>query len=883
MKENEVFIPIHEYPIDNIPLDLKEYIKVYKPALNLVLGLGIKTVLSLGTSIYNLLTERLCDMDCKWLFFLADIGYDSTMFKPNQHIIELADNHPNAAITDIDKALLGWIHLCYCNIIVLEDLSIEHIWRQLLYTFIRFLHNFQSFEQRTGTTVDLSLPLDDAFVLASFLISYPLKSKSKLINLSEECVNELDIALSYRKKIYEALQEARKAEIEYVRDDENDSYWNSFISCVNQRSVEEERVVRLIYSTEGIDVKFREFEKYLKNISDTNSVIPEVGISLEILLQKIDERRLYARNYMWAKTDEGRIVQIDDSVIAVLAVPCSFNCVLIAYHAFLLKQNEEMLRYLITYLSVFIVRNLSQISDVTETLEHIDTIEGFLLFICNLIFDFFYSHNKAIISQSYNEILVEDALSGQNFKGDIMRLVKNKEREIILKNEAVLEALDSDIKCILGSKLLDSTSAEKIKEFESSVRSIVPYKIDENELVEQESCKRLIISINAIYILVKTIERSLPLGLFDEDKKEEIENAKRRLSKIEDYLVKNTYFNPDFFCFENQDLDMAEYRIKKGIDATNIEKMNSKLCNEYLFESFKVSIQELRSEKCNLDYEKASQIKNTLREKLKEYPDCETKEFVLNLIDQESEYLSNALMENHSGTDDFERMKAFICDYVGPSFSILPESTINALATAELLFSQYATPDFSSVNFDYSCISALYYQAVESMYNELLWTQYANNLNSIKENGDSFPYLLNNGKLPKNLIGYLPTKKPSNYMDGSIIASHLTMGSFKYLLYNATSKSSNNLCYFRAYFDKTFGFDNVANTSTEYRDYQNRIDELHKQIEISTPRRNAASHGQNAISLDECKKDKKIVLSDVESIRNNSLGLIKLFLSLYKD
>ena len=58
--------------------------------------------------------------------------------------------------------------------------------------------------------------------------------------------------------------------------------------------------------------------------------------------------------------------------------------------------------------------------------------------------------------------------------------------------------------------------------------------------------------------------------------------------------------------------------------------------------------------------------------------------------------------------------------------------------------------------------------------------------------------------------------------------------------------------------------------------------ELYKQIELAIPKRNAASHGVNAISLEECKTDKRIVLSDLESIRNNTLGLVMLFLSLFK-
>lgn len=893
MEKHEVFTPIHEYPIDSIPIDFKDYIKVYKPALKLVRDIGIEKLLSFGASMYNILLEGCCNLEDangahNWIFFLAETGYDPSVFKPNSQIIELVDKHPNIAITDIDKALLGLIYMCYCRIAVFGEESLEINRRQLLCSFISFLLNAQSYEQRTGATVDLSTPLDDIYVFLMLATAYPQETKSKLINLSETQVSELSSVLTYRKSLYEAVKNARMVEIEYAKNKENESYWNSFISCINNRSAEEERVVKIIYSNEGIDVKSQELEKYLQNILIFDSVIPEVGFSLEKLLQKSEERWNYARNYMWAKTSEGELVRIDSSVASILSFPCSFNCVLIAYHAFLLKQNEKMLGYLTLCLSGFIIRNISQISDVSESFERSESIEDILLYISNLIFEFYNLHSKAIDSQSYDAILKEDALSGLDFKGDILRLVGKKGRELAKEYETVIDAMDPDKKLVYATKLYESISSENLREiyneFESSISSILPYKkIDGEELINQEIGKRLIVSINAIYILAKTIERALPLGLFDNNRIEEIENAKRRLSKLEDYLVKKTYIAPDFSCFESQDLDMAEYRLIRGIDATKIENNNRELYNKYLFESFKKSVKELRNEKRNFDYEKASQIKNTLREKIKEYPECESKEFILELIDQESEYLSAALMESNSGTAEFDNYIQHLCEFLGPSSSRLPASSINALATAELLFCKYATQEYANVDFDYSCISVLYYQAFESLYNELLWSKYASMLNSLKDNGDWFTYLYQSKKLSANTLGYLPAEKVFRCLDEkNRITTALTMGSFNYLLRNATSNSLTKLPKFRAFIDNLFGYDNSSANTADYQVYQGNIDELYKQIKLAIPRRNAASHGLSVISLEECKTDKMIVLSDIENSRTDALGLIKLFLSLFK-
>ena len=242
-------------------------------------------------------------------------------------------------------------------------------------------------------------------------------------------------------------------------------------------------------------------------------------------------------------------------------------------------------------------------------------------------------------------------------------------------------------------------------------------------------------------------------------------------------------------------------------------------------------------------------------------------------------------MANNSGTAEFDNQKKHIKDYIGSSSNRLPENAINALATAELLLNKYAGQEYASKGFDYSCISSLYYQAVESMYNELLWSKYAAKLNDLKENEDSFSYLYRHNELPANMLGYLPADKPNYYLnkEKTRIANALTMGNFNYILFNATSNVSNALPDFKSFLEIEFGFDSIPRNSFEYKSFQEGIDELYRQIKVAIPKRNAASHGKNVISLEDCKSDKKIVLSDLQSIRNNSLGLILQFLSLYRD
>ena len=71
-----------------------------------------------------------------------------------------------------------------------------------------------------------------------------------------------------------------------------------------------------------------------------------------------------------------------------------------------------------------------------------------------------------------------------------------------------------------------------------------------------------------------------------------------------------------------------------------------------------------------------------------------------------------------------------------------PESVINTLATAELMYTKYAIDEFAVQGFDYSSISALYYQAFENAYNDLIWGKYADFLNSLVISNDKYTDIL---------------------------------------------------------------------------------------------------------------------------------------------
>ena len=109
---------------------------------------------------------------------------------------------------------------------------------------------------------------------------------------------------------------------------------------------------------------------------------------------------------------------------------------------------------------------------------------------------------------------------------------------------------------------------------------------------------------------------------------------------------------------------------------------------------------------------------------------------------------------------------------------ILPDSTLNSLTTAEMLYARYASEEYAEKGFDFSCISALYYQAFEEAYNLLIWRGYADELNVLEIDGQKYTDILymcrKCASIPRNARGYLDpdSRQRSYYIDYKNTSSH---------------------------------------------------------------------------------------------------------------
>ena len=225
--------------------------------------------------------------------------------------------------------------------------------------------------------------------------------------------------------------------------------------------------------------------------------------------------------------------------------------------------------------------------------------------------------------------------------------------------------------------------------------------------------------------------------------------------------------------------------------------------------------------------------------------------------------------------------------------SILSKRVLHTLATAELLFARYASDYYAEQGFDYSCISALYYQAVENAYNELIWEKYASYLNELKIDGKEYTDILNGahakyykGRIEKGQpgFGYLPQdekgwsfyttfdkKKRIIFVDSTCM-----FGPFVMLIggvYNDNTYSEKQIPNFYRWLAKQLNF--TSDSAMMHNPaFVEKLKCFRNDMSAAVEPRNNASHGGSEIDINQCKNDKNTVLSDLQEVRKTNLGLI---------
>lgn len=177
---------------------------------------------------------------------------------------------------------------------------------------------------------------------------------------------------------------------------------------------------------------------------------------------------------------------------------------------------------------------------------------------------------------------------------------------------------------------------------------------------------------------------------------------------------------------------------------------------------------------------------------------------------------------------------------------------LSTLSTAEYLYDRYIIKKEEIDNFDYSCVSIMYYMALEDFINKIIYIPYKNEvlIPNIKD-------ILTNKKYLSN---------PKSYMNKNMtfFKDSCELGSLSYLLKDIkkTPKLSE-------YLNQNFS---LSSTSTS------QIIKFGVDLGKIAKKRNLAAHGGNYIMYNEAKSTKESIFEEIEG--NEFRGMLKRFLEL---
>lgn len=699
---------------------------------------------------------------------------------------------------------------------------------------------------------------------------------NKITDLGIQKIKELKESQErIRSDIFDDLEGQKRVAEETGED------WCLFIDVFNEISSREYSTIQIINNADSPKDKIRAINRYFSFVDMiTKSGKLELGeriINLLELYEKINYRMSNAPQFCVVSSNENRPFVLYPISFVLVMNPLTYNYFLLAFHSFRIDPTKESARRFFTLALSSIKKNFGE--EETECIGINETIDEFYRTVKS-----FFQQNKSIIKElSYKNIqedsIIPDATLIMNAESDAHIKDLSKRIKEVEDNDIIIEELE---KAILGKIIV--LDEEKLND--------LIYKEEERSVkIEKEVfARQIVVSLNIIYIFCATLKNLLTnkQSIVKIKDREKVEGYRKELLRIDDEMVRIVYSDLDEY-----ESNMREHREITGVDTSVLserEYQEEKYRNSAFSDVLKDTISEMIEDIENKNVDQIIDTKNLIKQRIMSFPDCDEKEQYMEWMDSISSRLSEVLINNCKKVDDFIDVRNKLVEKIGDKNTVLPLSTMDSLTTAELLYDKYATEEFSEKGFDFSCISALYYQAFEEAYNCLIWQGYADLLNSLTIDGQKYTNILDsckNGTINVNkALGYLESDsyRRSFYIDymnrfnpETKVKSRCMYRSFAIIMEKVNDQSG--LYGFCDYISKLAGYSSRNEMFCD-NDFMEKCRLFASSIDCSTNDRNNASHGGTYISIDQCKQDKKAVLYDLEAIRDNSIGLIQQLLGL---
>lgn len=780
--------------------------------------------------------------------------------------------HLCPVVTDMDKAL--WLIIASQAMLIntVDGEEKEHL-VEMFFAWVYLLKIVQENEYIFGKTLDFSSVSETGLVLE--ILWSPWSERNTYAHFVDLTPTELDAIkqLEYTRK---ALKDQIALFISHATTiaTETDYEWDLFLRILNDYSLKESHAVNQVLSSLSKTEKLEAIGEYISVLKDNSNdkyIAEDKVIELTPVIAAAKKRLQYAPSHCFVSDDSGQIFRLHHYAIELVTFPMTFNHLLLCYHQFRLDGRRDNALIFCNMAFHYLRRNLS----FTAEDDYCESIDKLVENFCHVFLSFIDSNQNRIDNLSFDDIQQDTVFIGNASLNAISASVfwNHVSDKIKPAFSASLEtSTDSTSQNQYTKEQFDTQFAEE-REFAAKVKA-------------QIVARQAIVSLNIVYLFCDA------LRIMRSNNQEHLYFTNNSLIEKCFSVLKRQTGKLSYNVYTGQ-ADIDKYRLDTGIDARSIsecEAREEEIRNISFMDGILYALDEIEEELDTFDIERILQLKSMVRDEIRKCSICTlTDRFSERFISISSRICDRLTDLCQVTFADYETVKQRLLTNLGNESKLLPTSALDALTTAELLYYQYASDDYAEKGFDYSCISALYYQAFEEAYNKLIWCGYANNLNSHRIGGNFFTRILREHKgkdlISPEIAGYLPVDSynRSFYTNKKHtgVQTSCTYGVFGNLLKKYIVEESE-MFVFCDHFAKVFGF---SESSVMFDDasFMCKVHEFADAILNAAQRRNEASHGGNLITISQCKNDKQTVLDELETVRADSIGLIQKLLYLMRN
>lgn len=784
--------------------------------------------------------------------------------------------HLCPVVTDLDKAL--WlIILMHTKVMQIAFGEDKECIEEKFFAWLYLLKIVQNNEYVFGRTLDFS-SISDTSPLLEILWSpwNEQNTSAHFVNLTAaelDTANNLECARKELKKRFaEEISHAR------VVAAETDREWDLFLRILNDYSEKERYAVDRVRDTQlTILEKIAVIESYFSFLQDNANeqyIMDGNAANITPIIEAAKKRLEYAPAHCLVRDDSRQTFRLHPYASELVTFPMTFNLLLLSYHQFRLNPQRNKALFFCNLALHYLKRNLSFVAEDCSY----DSIDTLTKEFCEEFGSFADTNRDYIDELSFDDILPDSVFIGNAVLNDTASVVLSN--YISGKFTPILAALEN----------ADSTNVVQVESAHYSKEDLDAQLAEAQDFSQKEKSKiiaqQVVTSLNIVYLFcdaLKIMSDDRNCHSFV-DNLDVIDEYREDLQDIHTGIARKVYTKKG---------ELSKHRRETGIDAGALatqEQHTERLQLITFLGIFSKYLSRLNASIREHSIEELLDINRHFRAEILRCPIfIDGEEHIRDLEDFSNKICDSlvAAFETES-PEMLKKEKQSIIAALGTESHFLPLSTINTLATAEFLFKRYASPQYQKEGFDYSSISALYYQAFEEAYNSLVWHGYVDRLNSVQI-GDRqlVEYLYEckactNGVISNSsALGYLPEKSYANYLKNgkACVKPTLTYEIFAQLMDNIKKKKLDKLC---DYFAELIGY---AHRQDMFADeaFMKKVVNFVNRVGNSAKKRNKACHGGTIITFDECTLDKRNVLFDLKKDRENSISLIQLLLHLVKN